>query len=165
MVSQIQYQLVSTSDNKKAEYKDDEISADVKYPVKHALSRELQVSCIHVDCIDIMSPIPLLLLYDCKCIFLVPRNRIGEFTTSISFCEPILTSKINKYNVLGFVTYTLLIVIFVFSLCISWMMMIISEIIYLGFDCIVFHSLWLSSCRLSVVFVYFYIKILPSAML
>ncbi|XP_017253377.1 transcription initiation factor TFIID subunit 6 [Daucus carota subsp. sativus] len=35
--------LASPSDNKKAEYKDDEISADVKYPVKHALSRELQL--------------------------------------------------------------------------------------------------------------------------
>lgn len=58
--------LASPSDNKKAEYKDDEISADVKYPVKHVLSRELQVpSYIHVDCVLTMSFIPLLIHYDC----------------------------------------------------------------------------------------------------
>ncbi|KAK1391886.1 Transcription initiation factor TFIID subunit 6 [Heracleum sosnowskyi] len=35
--------LASPSDSKKVEYKDDEVSADVKYPVKHVLSRELQL--------------------------------------------------------------------------------------------------------------------------
>lgn len=44
--------LASPSDNKKAEYKDDDILADIKYPVKHVLSRELQVSSyIHFDCV------------------------------------------------------------------------------------------------------------------
>ena len=91
---------MSTSDNKKAEYKDDEISADVKYPVKHALSRELQVSsCIHVDCIDIMSPIPLLLLYDAflgfLCCVQLYFEKITELTVgrsdSILFKEALLS--------------------------------------------------------------------------
>lgn len=33
------------SDGKKAEYKEDGLSVDVKLPVKHVLSRELQVCC------------------------------------------------------------------------------------------------------------------------
>lgn len=37
------FALAAQSDNRKAEYKEDGVSVDIKLPVKHVLSRELQV--------------------------------------------------------------------------------------------------------------------------
>lgn len=43
MIIMLVIALATPSDNTKYEYKEDGISVDVKYPVKHTLSREHQV--------------------------------------------------------------------------------------------------------------------------
>lgn len=49
--------LVLPPDNQKAEYKEDGVPVDLKVPVKHVLSRELQVHLAQYGCVLFAHPI------------------------------------------------------------------------------------------------------------
>lgn len=49
--------LVLPPDNRKTEYKEDGVHVDLKVPVKHVLSRELQVNLDQYDCVLFAHPI------------------------------------------------------------------------------------------------------------
>lgn len=89
--------LVMSFDNKKSDYKEDGISVDVKYPVKHVLSRELQVLLNFMCYMHII--FALFLHYNCKCFYGIVVQlyfeKITELTVgrsdSILFKEALLS--------------------------------------------------------------------------